>query len=66
MANPIPKPSPVLLKNMLSEEEKVKESPLRDSSSEETGIVQKLSSAGEDPFGDEDGAVIKYKVMTWQ
>lgn len=30
------------------------------------GEVVKIAAAGDDPFGDEEGAGIKYKTMTWQ
>lgn len=32
---------------------------------EEAGKIRKVTSAGEDPFGNEEGAGIKYKTMTW-
>lgn len=37
-----------------------------DSSSEEAGVVKKVSSKGEDPYGDESGNQVKYKIMSWQ
>ena len=37
-----------------------------DSSSEEAGVVKKVSSRGEDPYGDESGNQVKYKIMSWQ
>lgn len=38
---------------------------LNNAAKEEAGEATKQSSAGEDPFGDEEGAGIKYKTMTW-
>jgi hypothetical protein len=45
----------------------VEQSTFVDSSSEEAGVVQKLpTGADADPFGNEEGADIKFKTMSWQ
>jgi hypothetical protein len=48
---------------MMNNSEKLKE--IKNNTNVEHGEVQKISDAYEDPFGDEEGAGVKYKTMTW-
>lgn len=47
----------------MNNSEKLKE--IKNNTNVEHGEVQKISDAYEDPFGDEEGAGVKYKTMTW-